>query len=170
MAKSNNLQNFIDSSIDSNNTMSADNGIYYDDTVTPDQWTLYDKILYGGFVYSSFCMPDNVLTIVLTIIFPPLGLISALISKHIDNKMPWLNIDTIAVIYKNFSKIVYSFILTSLFYLPGLIYVMNYINRPKNSYEDNEDNEGNEGNEGNEDNEGNDDNEDNEIETFITKI
>lgn len=125
------LQNLIDSSTNSDSTMSANNGIYYDDTITPDQWTLYDKILYGGFGYSAFCMPDNVLTIALTIIFPPLGLISALVSKYIDKNMPWLNIDTLTIIYQNLDKIVYSFILTSLFYIPGLIYVMQYINNPE---------------------------------------
>ena len=127
-----NLTTFVESSTDSNSTMSADNGVFYDDTVTPDQWTLYDKILYGGFGYSSFCMPDNILTIALTILFPPLGLISALVSKHIDGVAPWLNIDTLTVIYNNLDKIVYSFVLTSLFYIPGLIYVMQFINDPTN--------------------------------------
>ena len=141
-----NLQNMIDSSTNNDNTMSAYNNVYYDDTITPDQWTLYDKILYGGFGYSSFCMPDNVLTIALSIIFPPLGLISALVSKHIDKEMPWLNIDTLTIIYKYFDKIIYCFILTSLFYIPGLIYVMQYINNP------------------------NPDNTDDEIETFLSKI
>ncbi len=120
------LVNFADSANNPENPMSAYND-YPDDTIGPDQWTLYDKILYGGFGYSAFCLPDNIITIALTIIFPPLGMISALISRHLGNTAPWFTVDAMRIIFDNFSKIVYSFILTSLFYLPGLIYVMRFI-------------------------------------------
>ncbi len=31
-----------------------------DEEITIDDWTLFDKIMYGGFGYSSFCLPENI--------------------------------------------------------------------------------------------------------------
>lgn len=113
------------------NSSASNSSAILNDTygITPSDWTLYDKIMYGGFGYTSFCMPSNILTVALAIIFPPLGMISAIISNYISPSAPWLTWDTIHILYNNLNIIIQSFLLTSFFYIPGLIYTMRYINK-----------------------------------------
>ena len=101
-----------------------------------NDWTLYDKITYGGLGYGAFTLPSNFFLIIITCIFPPLGQIINILGKTITSTPPFLTWDSLAVVFKpsneeyatsNFTKIIYSFLFTCLFYVPGLCYVLGNI-------------------------------------------
>ena len=97
----------------------------------PEDWTLYDKVLYGGFGYSEFCLPDNLLVIALTIIYPPLGMISYLVKNTISRSFPYLTARTFKNLFMNLNLIVQSIIWTMFLYIPGIIYTFDKtINNP----------------------------------------
>mgnify|MGYP003985060295 FL=1 len=93
------------------------------------KWTLYDKVMYGGLGYGSFCLPTNFFKLIITIIFPPLGEIMNCIDTDLTFGFPYINWQVIKnlLTYENLNKIVYSFILTTLFYIPGLVYTLRNI-------------------------------------------
>ena len=79
------------------------------DKIDPDTLSIYDKIMYGGIGFGTVCVPTYIGQLILTILFPPLGVL-------LDEKK------------KGFPKptrIITCLILTSLFYFPGLIYGLN---------------------------------------------
>tara|TARA_B100001093_G_scaffold516345_1_gene594908 strand:- start:1056 stop:1409 length:354 start_codon:yes stop_codon:yes gene_type:complete len=88
--------------------------------ILSNEWTLYDQILYGGLGYGHFCVPKNLIRIIFTIIFPPLGVSL----KYIQNDFPYIDFGRLL---SNFDKIITCFVLTSLFYVPGLIYGLNQL-------------------------------------------
>ena len=92
-------------------------------------WSLFDKVMYGGLGYGAFCLPTNFLKIILTVIFPPLGEIVNIISDKISPDIPYVNWNVLYNLIKidNLNKIIYSFVLTTLFYIPGLIYTLRNI-------------------------------------------
>lgn len=89
--------------------------------INDDEWTLYDQILYGGLGYGHFCVPKNLVNIIFTIIFPPLGMCL----NYVTDTFPFIDFSGL---FNNISKILMCFVLTSLFYVPGLIYGLNHIN------------------------------------------
>ena len=89
-----------------------------------DEWTLYDQILYGGLGYGHFCVPKNLVRILFTIIFPPIGMCL----KYTTDKFPFMDF---AGLFANITSILTCFVLTSLFYVPGLIYALNQIHDDK---------------------------------------
>ena len=94
----------------------------------PDQnWTLFDKFMYGGLGYGAFCLPTNIFKIIFTVIFPPLGEILNIISKALIDEFPYITWNTLKELFKNLDRIIYSFMLTSMFYIPGLIYTLGNI-------------------------------------------
>ena len=93
--------------------------------LTANDWTLFDKVLYGGFGYSEFCMPDNLLIIALTVIYPPLGMISYIIKNTISKQFPYLTAQTFISLFEKLQQITYSFIFTMFLYIPGMIYTFN---------------------------------------------
>jgi len=104
--------------------------------LTAEDWTLYDKITYGGLGYGSFSLPRNFFVIILTCIFPPLGQIINILGDTILSYPPFVSWDCFKIIFKinedkkkssNFTKIINSFLLTCLFYIPGLVYVLGNI-------------------------------------------
>ena len=69
--------------------MSIANGI--DDRearIDASEWTLFDKLMYGGLGYGSFCLPTNFFKIVFSVIFPPLGEILNIIEDAIIDEFP----------------------------------------------------------------------------------
>ena len=64
-----------------------------------------DVLMNGGMI-TSICIPNILITIICTILMPPIGI--------------WINQHNKG--YNNVSTIVISFILTAAFYFPGLIY------------------------------------------------
>ena len=97
------------------------------DKLTAADWTLYDKVLYGGFGYSEFCLPDNLLLIALAVIYPPLGMISQIIRSTIIHEFPYITANTFITLFQKMDRIVYSIIYTMFLYIPGLIYTLKYI-------------------------------------------
>lgn len=93
-----------------------------DKKIDNDDWTFFDKLLYGGLGYGNICLPTHLFRVLLTIIFPPLGIII----KHVKliDDFPWIDISDFLI---NIGEFIKSLILTSFFYIPGLIYSLNQL-------------------------------------------
>ena len=93
------------------------------------KWTLFDKVMYGGFGYGAFCLPSNFFKILIAVIFPPLGEVVNIVADYVSYDMPFFNWDVILALvkYENINRIVYSFLYTTLFYIPGLVYTLRNI-------------------------------------------
>jgi hypothetical protein len=97
--------------------------------INANDWTLFDKVTYGGLGYGAFSLPSNFFIIIVTCIFPPLGQIINILGNTIISYPPFFTMDALRniVLPVNIRKIINSFILTSLFYIPGLVYVLGNI-------------------------------------------
>lgn len=95
--------------------------------IATDNYTFFDKIMYGGLGYGYFCVPENIFKIIFTVIFPPLGVLIDSI-KTSKKEFPYISINNFKEILGRIDKIFICFILTALFYVPGLIYALNVIN------------------------------------------
>ena len=75
-----------------------------------NEWTFFDKLMYGGLGYGNFCLPTHLFRVLLTIIFPPLGIVI----KHIKliDVFPWVDIGDLI---SNIGELIKSLILTSFF-------------------------------------------------------
>ncbi len=71
-----------------------------------------DKLMNGGFGYGKICFPAGLGTLIITIIFPPAGVF---IQERANN-------------FRNMYRLVINFILTAIFYFPGLIHALSGIN------------------------------------------
>jgi len=93
------------------------------------QWTLFDKIMYGGLGYGVFSLPSNFFVIIITCLFPPLGQIILNLEDTVLTEPPYLTWNALKKLLEpdNIRQIIYSFLLTSLFYIPGLVYVLGNI-------------------------------------------
>jgi len=112
-------------------------------TIKADDWTLFDKVMYGGLGYGSFCLPTDFFKVIIAILFPPLGEICNIVEDTVSIEFPYINWKSLKILfeYDNMKRIIYSFILTTLFYIPGLVYTLtnivekerkvNYDNKPK---------------------------------------
>lgn len=89
--------------------------------IDEDEYTLYDQIIYGGLGYGKYCLPTNLMRVIFTVIFPPIGIIM----KHMDGEFPYINLSKLI---SGLSEIMYCFMLTMLFYVPGLIYALSSLN------------------------------------------
>ena len=73
--------------------------------------SLYDKMMYGGIGYGSFCVPKELPSYIILIIFPPLFVFI----KELNNG------------FKRFDRVIINFVLTSLFYFPGLLHGLSIL-------------------------------------------
>ena len=89
-------------------------------------YNLISRILYGGIFSGAIVLPTNLIKIVLTLIFPPLGTILEIIGDALLNEFPYITWETLKKLFQfeNINKIIYTFILTSMFYVPGLVYTL----------------------------------------------
>lgn len=87
-----------------------------------NDWTFFDKMLYGGIGYGNICFPTHIFRVLLTILFPPLGIVI----KHIKmlDDFPWIDVGDLIM---NIGELIQSLLLTSFFYVPGLIYSLNQL-------------------------------------------
>ena len=94
-----------------------------------NDWTLFDKVTYGGLGYGAFVLPSNFFIIIITCIFPPLGQIINILGNTIISTPPFFTLECLKlmVLPVNIMKIINSVLLTSLFYIPGLVYVLGNI-------------------------------------------
>ena len=72
---------------------------------------MIDKLLYGGFGYGKFCIPDELPNVIIAIVFPPA---SILWNYHLELQF-----------MDNNQKIYYMFISYISLLFPGLIYAIN---------------------------------------------
>ena len=99
------------------------------------QYNLVSRILYGGLCSGAVVIPSNFIKVILTIIFPPLGTLLNIIGEELLNGFPYITWNVLIKIFDpdNFNKIIYTFALTSLFYVPGLVYTLSQLTiDPKN--------------------------------------
>ena len=89
------------------------------------EYTFYDKFVFGGLGRGTFCLPTNLLRVIFTVIFPPLGIMF----KFLTSDFPYINF---GLLVENLHEIMYVFMLTALFYIPGLIYALSSINEDTN--------------------------------------
>ena len=92
-----------------------------------DRYTLFQQTIYGGVGHGVMVIPTNWINLLITLIFPPLGEILNNLTEHLMDTFPWITWDALKNLfdYQVFTRIVYSFVLTSMFYLPGLIYTLS---------------------------------------------
>ena len=88
--------------------------------IDENNFTLWDRFLYGGLGYSMIVLPSNLFRIIGTVIFPPLGVFM----KYIINTFPYIDFENLIL---NINDIIYTMILTTFFYIPGLIYSLSLI-------------------------------------------
>lgn len=86
------------------------------------EYGFYEKIMYGGLGFGTFCLPTNLFRVLFTVIFPPLGVMF----KFIIADFPYIDFK---LLIENLNEIIYVFILTAIFYIPGLIYALTTINQ-----------------------------------------
>ena len=98
------------------------------------KYNLVSKFLYGGVMSGVIVLPTNFIKIIITLIFPPLGTLLEIVGKYLYNEFPYITWDAIVEIfrYDNINKIIYTFILTSMFYVPGLVYTLAQLTIDKN--------------------------------------
>jgi uncharacterized membrane protein YqaE (UPF0057 family) len=104
-------------------TDAAENAIY------TNNYGLFEKFLYGGLGYGVIVIPTNFLKIIFALIFPPLAEIFNIVEDKLLSNFPYISWDAITKLfdYKNLNRIIYSFVLTSMFYIPGLIYTLSNV-------------------------------------------
>lgn len=90
--------------------------------IDDNNWTFFDKILYGGIGYGNICLPSHLFRVLVTIIFPPLGIVIKYIKVLED--FPWIDVGDLIM---NIGELVKSLLLTAFFYIPGLIYSLNQL-------------------------------------------
>tara|TARA_B100000902_G_scaffold389974_1_gene438103 strand:+ start:2272 stop:2607 length:336 start_codon:yes stop_codon:yes gene_type:complete len=89
------------------------------------EYGLIERVMYGGMGYGTFCLPTHLFRIIFSIIFPPLGVIF----NFITDEFPFIDFK---MLMENINEVVYVFILTAIFYIPGLIYALTTINKDTN--------------------------------------
>tara|TARA_A100001015_G_C14808582_1_gene639913 strand:- start:261 stop:749 length:489 start_codon:yes stop_codon:yes gene_type:complete len=114
--------------------MDEDSKIQLDNKIKNDDYTLFDKVLYGGLGYGYYSLPTNIFKIILTVIFPPLGILITNIGK-LNPQFPYLTTNNLLNVLTKIDEFILSFILTMLFYIPGLIYTLTKIKSKEYSYD-----------------------------------
>jgi len=102
--------------------------------IDASQWTLFDKVMYGGLGYGSFCLPNDFFKVIISIIFPPLGELINIVEDTVSGSFPYFTWDTLVMLcsYNAITHLVYSLLLTTLFYIPGLVYTLtNVVNKER---------------------------------------
>lgn len=100
------------------------------------EWTLFDRFLYGGLGHGYLCFPTNLVRILFTVIFPPLGTILRYLK--ISTVFPYITMETLVNLLRNIDDIIYAFVLTALFYIPGLIYGLSSLKCAETAGQDSE--------------------------------
>ena len=99
---------------------------YAEIKIASGKYNLFDRIMYGGLGHGVIIIPTNFFRIIFTLIFPPIGEILNAIGDFIIDEFPYITWETIKKLFeiKTLNRIVYSLVLTTLFYIPGLVYTL----------------------------------------------
>jgi uncharacterized membrane protein YqaE (UPF0057 family) len=89
----------------------SDTNLMCDEITDLDNQTVYHKVMDGGLGYGTICIPANITRYIIMVVFPPL-------SVFLDE---WNNG------FKRIDKIIINFILTAMFYFPGLLHALSII-------------------------------------------
>jgi len=103
------------------------------------EYGLFDKILYGGLGYGYFCIPSDVFKWIFTGIFPPIGIFIHYFGK-LSKKFPYITAQNLKNLVSHIDEFIIAFLGTMLFYVPGLMYVINIFNKSASTSENLEDN------------------------------
>ena len=97
--------------------------------IRTSNYDLLSRILYGGICSGAIVIPTNFIKVILTLIFPPLGTLLEVIGNGLLNEFPYITWNALVKIFDptNFNNIIYTFVLTSLFYVPGLVYTLSLL-------------------------------------------
>jgi len=100
---------------------------FVENKIFSDKYDLFDRTLYGGIGHGVIIIPSNIFKVLFTVIFPPLGELINDLQDYILDDFPYVTWDTFKELFqfKTLNKLIYSFILTSLFYVPGLVYTLS---------------------------------------------
>ena len=109
--------------------MSSNSSSVMANTIDIREWTLFDKLMYGGLGYGAFCFPTDFFKVIIAILFPPLGEVLNILDDTITSEFPYVSWECMKKLcqYENLKRLVYSFVLTALFYIPGLVYTLTGI-------------------------------------------
>lgn len=109
--------------------MSSNSSSVMANTIDIREWTLFDKLMYGGLGYGAFCFPTDFFKVIIAILFPPLGEVLNILDDTITSEFPYVSWECMKKLcqYENLKRLVYSFVLTALFYVPGLVYTLTGI-------------------------------------------
>ncbi len=88
-----------------------------------NEWTFYDKLVYGGLGYGNVCLPTHLFDIILTVIFPPFGLI--LSKMDFLKEFPYIHWGTLTKVIEGLNEIINCFFLTMCFYIPDFVYALD---------------------------------------------
>jgi hypothetical protein len=99
---------------------------FVENKIFSDKYDLFDRVLYGGIGHGVITIPTHIFKVIFTIIFPPIGEILNIVEDYLLDQFPYITWDTLKMLldFKNLNRIIYSFLLTSLFYVPGLVYTL----------------------------------------------
>ena len=99
---------------------------FVENKIFSDKYDLFDRTLYGGIGHGVITIPTTIFKVILSVIFPPIGELLNIVEDFLLDEFPYITWDTIKTLFefKHLNKIMYSFVLTSLFYVPGLVYTL----------------------------------------------
>jgi len=99
---------------------------FVENKIFSDTYDLFDRTLYGGIGHGVITIPTTIFKVILSVIFPPIGELLNIVEDFLLDEFPYITWKTLKTlfIFSNINKIIYSFILTSLFYVPGLVYTL----------------------------------------------
>ena len=100
---------------------------FVENKIFSDSYDIFDRALYGGLGHGVFVFPTYMFKVIFSIIFPPIGNIINIIENYVLDEFPYITWNTIKELLqiKNINKIIYSYLLTSLFYVPGLVFTLS---------------------------------------------
>jgi uncharacterized membrane protein YqaE (UPF0057 family) len=91
-----------------------------DSKIENGEFTLYDKLLYGGIGYGYICLPRNIIRVILSVLFPPFGIV--LHHLELKDEFPYITFTGLINLVNNIGDVIWSVFLTFLFWVPGVIY------------------------------------------------
>ena len=99
---------------------------FVENRIYSNTYDLFDRALYGGIGHGVIVFPTHIIKVIFTVLFPPIGELLNVVEDYLLNNFPYITWDVIKQILdpKNFNRIIYSYVLTSLFYVPGLVYTL----------------------------------------------
>jgi hypothetical protein len=99
---------------------------FVENKIFADKYDLFDRALYGGMGHGVIVFPTYMFKVIFSIIFPPIGQILNIIEDFVLDEFPYITWDTIVELLqlKNLNTVIYSYLFTSLFYVPGLIFTL----------------------------------------------